>query len=72
MDEKDRAFRQYIKNKSDQNYENFKLSRDKCQTQIFKAKQAYFTTSLPNNKNDSKSILKPLKNLGLPSIKVLI
>jgi len=69
INERDRAFRQYIKNKSDQNYENFKYLRNKYQTLIFKAKQSYFTTSLHNNENDSKSLWKSLKNLGLPSKK---
>lgn len=51
------------------NFNNFKLLRNKVQNLVECAKKEYFSNTVEQNKNDSKSLWKTLKNLGLPSKK---
>jgi hypothetical protein len=66
-----KAFSNYKSDKSAENFELFKLLRNKCKCLIDTAKENFFTESLEANKNDSKSLWSILKNLGLPSKKGL-
>ena len=47
------------------NFNHFKSLRNKAQCAIGKAKLIFFTDTLKHNKNDSKSLWKSLKDLGL-------
>ena len=67
ISERDKAFSVYKKNSSSANYEIFKNLRNKTQTLIYKAKQKYITTTIEDNKNDSKTLWKYLREIGMPS-----
>ena len=69
IQDRDNAFNHYKMYKNDVNFNNFKSLRNKAQYAIDKAKKSYFTDTLEHNKNDSKSLWKSLKDLGLPSKK---
>jgi hypothetical protein len=69
ISERDKAFYLYKRDKSEENFNSFKQLRNKTQSMILNAKQNYFTDTLEENKSDSKSLWKALKNLGLPSKK---
>ena len=68
---RDNAFTRYRKDKSVDNFNTFKVLRNKAQSMIKSAKKGFFTETLELHKNDSKSLWTILKNLGLPSKKGL-
>lgn len=69
MNERDKAFYNYKKDLSVDNYNIFKTLRNKVQILVHNAKKDYFNNVLDQNKNYSSSLWKTLKNLGLPSKK---
>ena len=64
---RDKAFHNFRKDKSEDNFNHFKNLRNKANSAISVAKKNYFKQSLEENKQDSKSLWKCLKELGLPS-----
>ena len=69
INERDRAFHLFKRDKSDDNFMKFKLIRNKTQDMIYQAKQSYFNDQLVEHQSDSKSLWNVLKKLGLPSKK---
>ena len=69
IEERDKAFKLYVKNKNVDNFNYFKSLRNKVQDLVKSAKSNYFSSVIEENKHDSKSLWKTLKNLGLPSKK---
>ena len=69
INERDRAFHRYKVEKSDTNYDTFKCLRNKVQSLVHGAKKNYYKSTLEENKNNSKSLWKSLKSMGLPSKK---
>ena len=69
INERNKAFNVYKRTRSDEHFNAFKVLRNKAQSAIFKAKKNYFTEKLEHNKNDSKTLWKTLRELGLPSKK---
>ena len=69
INQRDKAFTHYKKDKSVENFECFKVLRNRCKCLIDAAKKGFFTESLEANKNDSKSLWSIIKNLVLPSKK---
>ena len=67
--QRDKAFYNYRKNKSDETFSLFSRIRNETQKLVFKAKRDYFKNKLNDSQNDSKSLWKILKSLGLPSKK---
>ena len=65
--ESDCAFYKYKHEKSEDSFNSFKLSRNRVQHLVQSAKKDYVTNSVETNKNNSKSLWKTLKSLGLPS-----
>ena len=53
--------------KTEEKFNCFKSLRNKANSVILAAKQSYFKSSLEENKFNSKSLWKSLKNLGLPT-----
>ena len=70
--DRDKAFRVYKKHSSDDNFSNFKELRNKTQTMIYTAKRDYFKENVENENTDSKSLWIALKELGIPSKKVIL
>lgn len=66
--DRDKAFREFKKYKTEEKYSVFKEFRNKTQSLIFNAKRDYFKDKLENDK-DSKSLWRSLKDLGMPSKK---
>ena len=64
INQSDSAFKQYIKDRSVENYCTFKCLRNKTQYLIDSAKKSFFTETVEEKK--SKSLQTILKNLGLP------
>ena len=69
INDRDKAFHKYTHVKSEENFNSFQMFRNKVQNLVYSAKKDYFTNSIEQNKNDSKSLWKTLKSLGLPSKK---
>jgi hypothetical protein len=67
--QRDSAFKDFRKNKSEENFSIFSKIRNKCQNLIFKAKRDHIKSKMNESKNDSKSLWNILKGLGLPSKK---
>lgn len=67
--DRDKAFRLYKKDSSDENFSIFKGLRNKTQTMIYTAKRDYFKEKVENENHDSKSLWNSLKELGMPSKK---
>jgi hypothetical protein len=63
---RDKAFQKFKRDRSDENFNQFKLHRNKANYTITNAKRNFFKCSLVRNQNDSKSLWKSLKDLGLP------
>ena len=64
---RDKAYHKFKSDKSEENFQIFRKLRNKANSTIVNAKKTFFKSSLENNKNDSKSLWKCLKGLGLPS-----
>ena len=69
INERDRAFHKYKVDKSEISYNTFKKLRNSVQSLILSAKKNYYKSTLEENKNNSNSLWKILKSLGLPSKK---
>ena len=69
IQERDKAFHKYKQNKSEGFFNTFKTLRNKVQYLVHNAKIIFFSSSIEENKHDSKSLWKILKTLGLPSRK---
>ena len=67
--DRDNAFYIYRKNRTDDNLNRFKSLRNKANFFIANAKKNFFKSSVEANQNDSKSLWKSLKQLGMPSTK---
>ena len=70
--DRDKAFRVYKKDSSDDIFSNFKELRNKTQTMIYTAKPDYFKEKVENENTDSKSLWNALKELGMPFKKVIL
>ena len=66
ISERDRAFHDYKKHRTDEKHSHFKTLQNNIQTLIFNAKRNYFKQKLEEEK-DSKSLWRSLKDLGMPS-----
>ena len=67
INDRDKAFRVYKKNSSDDTFSIFKELRNKTQTMIYTAKHFYFKEKVENKNTDPKSLWNALKELGMPS-----
>lgn len=65
--DRDKAFYNYKRNKTEENLNYFRTMRNKANQIIMSAKKNYFKSSVENNMSDSKSLWKTLKSLGLPN-----
>ena len=69
INDRDRAFKVFKGDKSEQNFSTFKDLRNKTQTLIYNAKKNFFQSKLETSNKDSKSLWRSLKELGMPSKK---
>ena len=70
--DRDKAFRVYKKDSSDDKFSNFKELRNKTHTMIYTAKRDYSKEKVENKNTDSKSLWNALKELGMPSKKIIL
>ena len=67
INERDKAYQTFKRNKSDQNFTVCKECRNKTQNLIYRAKKDYFKAKIESD--DSKSLWQSLRDLGMPSKK---